>query len=74
VTLSAAAPAGGAQVTLGSSNTNVATVPSSMTIPAGTTSTTFTVSTRSVSSTQTVTISAAYGGVTKTAVLTVTRR
>ena len=45
VTLSGPAPAGGAQVTLSSSNTAVASVPSSATVPAGATSATFTVTT-----------------------------
>jgi uncharacterized repeat protein (TIGR01451 family) len=72
VTLSAAAPSGGAVVLLSSSNTNAATVPQSVTVPAGTTSIPFTVSTRSVSSSTPVTISASYAGVTRSAVLTVT--
>ena len=38
VTLSSAAPAGGAVVTLGSSNTAAATVPGSVTVAAGATS------------------------------------
>ena len=72
VTLSAPAPTGGAQVTLSSSNTTAANVPSSVTVAAGVTSATFTVSTSSVASSTTVTISAAYGGATRTASLTVT--
>jgi len=72
VTLSGPAPAGGAQVTLSSSNTTVARVPSSVTVGAGATSATFTVTTSDVATSTTVTISAAYGGVTKTASLTVT--
>ena len=72
VTLSGPAPAGGAQVTLSSSNTTVARVPSSVTVGAGATSATFTVTTSAVATSTTVTISAAYGGVTKTASLTVT--
>ena len=44
VTLSAAAPAGGATVTLTSSNAAVATVPASATVAAGSSSTSFTVS------------------------------
>src|SRR5207253_1329441 len=73
-TLSGPAPAGGAVVTLLSSNTNVATVPSSVTIPAGSTSRTFTVSTQRVDNTASVTISGTYGGVTRSATLTVTGR
>jgi uncharacterized repeat protein (TIGR03803 family) len=73
VRLTAAAPTGGAVVTLRSSNPGVASVPASVTVPAGLSSATFTVRTARVSKTTTVTISAAYGGVTKTALLTVTR-
>ena len=73
VTLSGPAPTGGAAVTLSSSNTNVATVPASVTVAAGSSSTVFTVTTRSVTSSTTVTITAARGGVTRSAVLTVTR-
>src|SRR6266513_202730 len=72
VTLSGSAPAGGAQVTLSSSNTAAATVPSSVTVPAGATNATFTVSTSVVTASTAVTISAAYGGATRTASLAVT--
>jgi PKD repeat protein len=74
VTLSAAAPAGGAVVALASSNTAVATVPTSMTVAAGATSATFTVSTNSLTgcASSVATISAIYGGVTRSAGLTVT--
>jgi hypothetical protein len=72
VTLSGAAPAGGATVALSSSNTGVATTPSSVTIAAGATSATFTVSTSAVTSSTTVTISGTYSGATKSAPLTVT--
>jgi hypothetical protein len=72
VTLTGAAPSGGSVVTLASSNTTVATVPSSVTIPAGATSATFVVTTYSVAAPTSVTISASYGGVSKTATLTVT--
>ena len=71
VTLSGPAPSGGAQVALSSSDTSVATVPSSVTVTAGATSATFTVNTSAVTASTTVTISAAYAGVTKTASLTV---
>lgn len=74
VALSAAAPAGGAVITLSSGNTSLATVPASVTIPAGATSATFTVSTKSVNSDATVTISGSYGGGSQSATLTVTRR
>jgi hypothetical protein len=71
VTLSGAAPSGGASVTLTSGNTNAASIPTSVTVPAGATSAAFTVTTRSVTSSTSVTISASYGGVTRTATLTV---
>ena len=72
VTLTAAAPSGGAVVTLSSSNTSVATVPSSVTVQAGKTSASFTVSTQRVSSSTNVVISATYAGRTKNKTLTVT--
>jgi uncharacterized repeat protein (TIGR03803 family) len=74
VTLSGQAPSGGAVVTLSSNNISVATVPTSLTVPAGKTSATFTVSTSRPSSNTSVTLSAVYAGVTKAASLTVTRR
>ena len=70
VTLNSAAPAGGAVVTLTSSNTAVATVPASVTVAAGATTATFTVITTTVSSTTPVTISGNYNG-TENASLTV---
>jgi hypothetical protein len=72
VTLSGAAPAGGAIVTLSSSNTTAANVPTSVTVDAGATTATFTVSTSAVASSTTVTISAAYRGATRSTSLTVT--
>ena len=72
VTLSGAAPSGGAVVTLSSSNTTAARVPSSVTVAAGATSATFTVSTSAVAASTTVTISGTYSGVTRSASLTVT--
>src|SRR5437588_546366 len=70
VTLSEAAPAGGAMVNL-SSNSTSATVASSVTVAAGATSATFSVSTSAVTASTPVTISASYAGVTTTASLTV---
>lgn len=73
VTLTAAAPSGGAVVSLSSSNTSAATVPANLTVPAGATSTTTSaVTTSAVSSTTTSVISATYNGITRTATLTVT--
>jgi hypothetical protein len=71
VTFSGVAPAG-AQVSLSSSDTSVARAPSSVTVTAGATGATFAISTSAVTTSTSVTISATYGGVTKTAVLTVT--
>src|SRR5712692_1870623 len=71
VTLSAAAPAGGALVTLSSSNTSVASVAASVTIPGGASSANFTVTASSVTASTPVTIIASLGTVTLTAGLTV---
>jgi hypothetical protein len=71
VTLSSAAPSGGAVVMLASSNGTVAGVPPSVTVAAGATSASFTVTTTPVSVSTTVNISATYAGLTKTATLTV---
>jgi hypothetical protein len=71
VTLSGAAPSGGAVVMLASSNGAIASVPPSVTVAAGATSASFTVTTTPVSVSTTVNISATYAGLTKTATLTV---
>ena len=71
VSLSAAAPSGGAVVMLSSSNGAIASAPQSVTVAAGGSSASFSVSTRQVSATTSVTISAAYNGVEKTALLNV---
>jgi hypothetical protein len=71
VNLSGPAPAGGAQVVLSSNNTGAARTPASVTVAAGATSATFTVSTSAVTATTTVTVSGAYGGVARSASLTV---
>ena len=74
VSLNAPAPAGGAVVRLSSSNTNVATVPTSVTIPAGQTRATFTIRTNRPSSSGTrVTITATYNSTSRSARLTVNR-
>jgi hypothetical protein len=72
VRLTSAAPSGGALISLSSSNTTAATMPSSVTIAAGATSATFAVTTSTVTSSTPVTISAAYSGTTRTTSLTVT--
>ena len=73
VTLSGAAPSTGITVQLSSNRTKVATVPSSVTVPAGATTATFSVTTNAVRNTSKATISGTSAGVTKSAVLTVTR-
>jgi uncharacterized protein (TIGR03437 family) len=70
VTLSIAAPPGGAVVAL-SSNSSAASVPATVTVPAGATSATFTVSTSTVGSNQAATITATYGGSSAQAMLAV---
>lgn len=72
VGLSGPAPSGGVSVSL-NDNSSAAGVPASVTIPSGITSATFTITTTPVASSTPVTISASYGGVTKTATLTVVR-
>jgi len=71
VTLANPAPTGGASVTLASSNTMVASTPSSVTVTAGSTSATFTVTTSPVIFSTSVTISATYQGTTQSANLSV---
>ena len=69
ITLDAAAPAGGAAITLLSSNPALAAVPATITIASGTTGT-FPIATGAVTVSTPVIISASYGGVTKSATLT----
>ena len=71
-TLTAAAGHGGVVVTLSSSNTAVATVPASVSVPQGATSATFTVSTSPVNAATNVTITGNYS-VNATASFTVSR-
>ncbi|PYU11662.1 MAG: hypothetical protein DMG37_15985 [Acidobacteria bacterium] len=71
VTLSGPAPAGGSVVALSSSNTSIATVPSSVTVAPGLTSVTFTVSTSRQLCANSATISASFSGVTQTSNLAV---
>jgi len=70
VTLTAAAPAGGAGVSLSSAN-GAASVPSSVTVAAGATSANFSLSTGSVTSATAGNIAASYNGVTKSTSFTV---
>jgi len=72
VELSWAAPAGGAVVSL-SSDSNLASVPATVTVPAGATRADFTVTTRQTKRTRVATITAAYNGSHVTTTLTVTR-
>ncbi|MCS7300633.1 MAG: S8 family serine peptidase [Fimbriimonadales bacterium] len=72
VTLTSPAPAGGVVVTLRSSNPNRASVPATITIPAGATSANFTIrTTPAFFSITTVTITATYNGVSRSAQLTI---
>jgi hypothetical protein len=61
VTLSDPAPAGGTTIRLNSSNTAVATVPTTVVVAAGETTATFQITTMGVSSTRNVTITATLG-------------
>jgi hypothetical protein len=74
VNLSAPAPTGGIVVNLSSNKPNKASVPANVTVPAGSSSATFSVTTATVNKKTVVTITAAYGGVTKSATLTLQRR
>jgi hypothetical protein len=71
VVLGAPAPPGGGFTSLASDNRLLATVPASVTVPEGSTTATFPVSTAAVTSVTLVPISASYGGVTRTASLTI---
>ena len=74
VTLSAPAPQGGVVVALRSSKTTVATVPSSITVPAGVTAASFAIATLRQRTNTSVAIAATYGNVSKYVSLTVKRR
>jgi hypothetical protein len=69
VTLNAAAPAGGVNVTLTSNNVN-ATVPVSVTVGIGATTANFAITTKPVTRATAATITATYNGVAKAATLT----
>ena len=72
ITLGKPAPSGGAKVTLTTSNSSAAAVPSSVTVPANSETAKFTVTSEAVTASATVTITAAYNKVSKTVTLTVT--
>jgi len=74
VTLTAPAPSSGVSVALASPNASIASVPKSAVVAAGTIGASFTIATTRPRKSLTVTISASYAGVTKSAALTVTRR
>jgi probable HAF family extracellular repeat protein len=70
ITLTGAAPPGGAVVTLTNTNSK-ANVPASITVPAGASSQAFTVTTSTVTTNQVGSVTASYGGVSKTLTVTV---
>lgn len=70
VTLTGPAPAGGAVVTLANTNP-AASMPASVTVPAGATTAKFTITGVTVTANQTGMVTASYGGVSKSAMLTV---
>lgn len=71
VTLNSPAAPGGAVVSLSNSNTNAATIPASVTVAAGSKTATFTIVTKAVITNTVVSITAASGGVSRSASLTV---
>jgi Bacterial Ig-like domain/F5/8 type C domain len=73
VTLLAPAPSDGALVGLSSSNTALATVPATVTVPAGATSATFNITTAPVLAPATADIRATWGGTFTTATLNVVK-
>jgi len=74
VTLTSAAPSGGATVALTSSDPQLAAVPPSVVVSAGATSASFTVSSVAVKKNAGASITASYAGVTKSVTIKVTRR
>jgi hypothetical protein len=70
VSLSAAAPGGGATVSL-SDNSSAVTTPASVLVPGGSTGATFAITTSAVTANTSATITAAYAGTTRTAILAV---
>jgi uncharacterized delta-60 repeat protein len=76
VTLSGAAPAGGVSITLRSSDTQKATIPTTVTVPAGASSATFVIQTLTAKlggGQNPVTITASLSGTSKTATLNILR-
>ncbi len=70
VTLAEAAPTGGAVVSLASSNP-VVTVPSTVTVPSSSTTAGFKVTTQAVTAVQTASVTASFGGVSRSRTLSV---
>jgi hypothetical protein len=71
VTLNGKAPPGGAVIALSSSSGSATALPSSVTIPAGASTATFVLATNPVAAVTKVQITVSYGGVSKSASLTV---
>jgi hypothetical protein len=71
ITLASGAPNNGAVVQLTSSNTTVARVPATVTVPAGSRTATFTIDTSTVQGPTSVVITASYNGASMSATLTV---
>jgi hypothetical protein len=71
LTLNGKAPPGGAVVALSSSSGSATVLPSSVTIPAGASTATFALATNPVAAVTKVQVTAAYGGVSKSASLTI---
>jgi hypothetical protein len=72
VTLTSPKPAGGAIVNLVANPSGLATLPSTVTVPAGSASATFSISTSAVTSSQFGSLTASYGGQSQYALHTVT--
>ena len=72
VTLSGIAPTGGIAVSLTSSNTNAATVPSTVTVPAGQNHVAFKVTHKKIATQESVVLTASASSITSTASLTIT--
>lgn len=72
VTLNRPAPSGGAVLSLSSSNSTIAWVPATLSVPAGATNATFTVNTSSVSSISSANVGASLNNISQTALLRVT--
>jgi hypothetical protein len=71
VALTSAAPAGGAVVSLQSSDAGVAMIPSSVTVPAGATNASFTVTTRETGGEFRITLTGSYSGTSRSVLLVV---